>query len=366
MEAVWNKSAARTLFNPPRRLYCFYGEDDRQKDEAIALLRAAVVDESFADFDYEVIEAVGRSPEDILSAAGMAPFGSPSRLLVVRGAEIYRKREKSGDAERMAAGLARLGGSSCVALRVAAGEDEKSRGKTILTSRLDTAIKEQGVAVQCRPLAEEDLVDWVIGEAAREGKRIAPDAARRVVAAAQGSRDAMGHELEKALCYAGDSPVVTLAMVEATCSYDPEDVMFKLVDSISRRNAEQALRLLHELLRYDTKPQSVAGRLLALLARQLRLVAQAVELSQLRIDSQGVRNLPPEIAGELPSDGSIAAMAWKARDIYAAARGWNRVGLTQAFERMLECDLANKGGGEGSGDVVTNIELLILQLCGTK
>jgi DNA polymerase-3 subunit delta len=366
MEAVWNRAAAKTLFAPLRRAYCFHGEDDRQKDEAIAQLRQAVVDEGFADFDFEVLEADSRSPDEVLAAVGIAPFGSPARLVVLRGAEIYRKRERSGDAERLAAGIAVLSEGSCLVLRVGAAEDEKGRGKTVLTQKLDKAIGESGVMVHCRALSDEDLAEWVAAEAAKSGKRIEPAAARHVVATGRGSRAAIANELEKAICFAGDQPVVTLAMARATASYDPEDVMFKLVDAIVRRNADSALQLFHEILRYDPKPQAIAGKLLALLSRQLRLIAQANELARMRIDPAAVRNLPPEVAAELPQEGSITAMAWKARDIYAQGRGWSADLLTAAFGWMVECDLNNKGGGEGSEDVTTNMELLILRLCGVK
>jgi DNA polymerase-3 subunit delta len=324
------------------------------------------VDADFADFDFEVLEADARSPDQVLAAAGMVPFGSPVRLVILRGVELYRKRERSGDAERLAAGIAALGEGSCLVLRVGAAEDEKSRGKTVLTQKLDRAIGEAGVMVQCRALSDEDLAGWVGAEAARAGKRIEPAAARHVVATGRGLRSAIANELEKAICYAGDQPVVTLAMAQATASYDPEDVMFKLVDAIVRRNADAALLLFHEILRYDPKPQAVAGKLLALLARQLRLIAQANELNRLRIDPGSVRNLPPDVASELPQEGSIVAMAWKARDIYAQGRGWSGDLMASAFGWMMECDLNNKGGGEGSEDVVTNVELLILRLCGVK
>ena len=174
---------------------------------------------------------------------------------------------------------------------------------------------------------------------------------------------ALHNELEKAICFAGDAPYITLDMVEETCSYNPEDVMFKLVDAISNRNADRALRLFHEVLRYDTKPQSVAGRFLALLARQIRMLTQAHELGRRKQDANSVKNLPAEIAAELPGDGSIVSMSWKARDLFGAARQWTREDLVRAFTLLVDCDIANKGGEEGSEDVVTNLELLILQLC---
>ena len=151
--------------------------------------------------------------------------------------------------------------------------------------------------------------------------------------------------------------------VEAVCSYDAEDVMFKLVDAVSQKNADRALRLLQEVLRYDTKPQGVAGRLLSLLNRQVRLLWQARELMERRIESQAVRNLPADASAELPAEGAITQMAWKAGDLFRMARGWSRTSLLRAFDLLLSCDLANKGGEEGTGEVVTNLELLIARLC---
>src|SRR5579872_3185307 len=274
MEAVWRPRAAVELFEPIRRVYLFHGEDDPQKDDALEQLRARAVDESFLDFDYEILDADTRTPEEILAAAGMAPVGSAARLVVVRSAEVYRRRDRQSEAERLAQGIERLGQASCLALRVAAEEDEKSRGKTILSAKLDAACRAHGVTVHCRALSEQALVDWLCEVAADAGKRLPENAAQRLVQAAHGDRLALSNELEKAICISGKGPVITLEMVEMTCSYDPEDVMFRLVDSITQRDADRALRLLRELLRADPKPQSVAGRLLALLTRQYRMLVQ--------------------------------------------------------------------------------------------
>jgi DNA polymerase III subunit delta len=366
VEVAFAPASAKALFSPLRRVYLFHGEDDPLKDEAIALLRAATVDEAFSDFDYEVVEADRTPVEDILSSAGLAPFGSPARLLVVRGAELYRRRERQADADRLAQSVATLPPATCLALRVAASEDERSRSKTILSSKLDAAIKQHGAVVQCKALTDEALIRWLHTEAGNAGKQLTDEAAARLTQAAKGERIALAHELEKAICYVGDSSTITIEDVEATCSYDAEDVMFKLVDATSLRNADLALRLFHELLRYNPKPQAVAGRLLALLSRQYRLLIQAHGLAHLRVDPGSLKSLPPEVAADLPGEGSIVGMAWKARQLYGQARGWNDASLVGAMELLLECDLANKGGGEGSENVVTNLEMLIVKLCQAK
>jgi DNA polymerase III subunit delta len=365
VQVSFTPSSAKTLFNPLQRVYLFHGEDDPLKDEAIALLRAEAVDEGFADFDYEVVEADSCTVEEVLAAAALAPFGSPARLVVVRGAELYRKRERQADAERLAQGVASLAAATCLALRVAADED-RGRGKTVLTAKLDAAVRAHGALVECKALSEQALIGWLAAEARKAGKHLTDEAAARLIDAAKGERIALANELEKAVCYTGDAAAITIEDVEATCCYDAEDVMFKLVDAISRRNADLALRLFHEILRYDTKPQGVAGRLLALLSRQYRLLLQAHGLTKRRIDPGALKSLPPEVAADLPGEGSIVSMAWKARELYGQARGWDQASLTGAMELLLECDLANKGGGEGSEDVVINLELLIVKLCGVK
>ncbi len=362
-EIIYGPATRDRLLSPLRTVYLLYGEDDRQKDETIEFLRDRCVDPSFTDFDFEAVDVSTHTPTAILAAANMAPFGSERRLVVVRGAELLRRRERVSDAEQLAEGIAQLGSASCLVLRASAGEDEAKRGKTVITSRLDAAVRARGFLVKCRSLGVEDLQELAIAKTRAEGKILHPDAAERLVQAAGGDRDTLDNELEKAICYVGERPHIGLTDVDAVCSYDAEDVMFKLVDAVGQRNADRALALLEETLRYDTKPQSVAGRLLSLLTRQFRLLWQARELMARRIEAGAIRQLPAEVASELPAEGSIAGMAWKAGDLFRQARGWDRASLVYAFEQLVATDLANKGGEEGSEDVVTNLKLLVVRLC---
>ena len=363
MEATYSSSTAAGLFDPIRKAYLFFGEDDRQKDEALTILQGKALDPAFTDFDLEHLDADSAGADRILSAAAMAPFASSVRLVIVRRAEVFRKREMAGEAERLAAGIAGLGSGSCLVLRAGAGEDEGFRGKTALHPKLDAAIRDSGALVRFRALGEDQLTDWVISEAGAAGKRMSETAAQLLVQLAGGNRTVLRNELEKAICFAGDSAAIDAPMVEAILSHDPQDVTFKLVDAISRRNADRALSLFTELLRYENKPHSIAGRLLALLARQYSLLWQASELSRHGISPQAVKNLPPEIAEQLPSEGNIVSLSWKAGELFQMARVWNPQSLAQAMELLAQCDVDNKGGGEGSEDVRRNLEILIVNLC---
>jgi DNA polymerase-3 subunit delta len=113
----------------------------------------------------------------------------------------------------------------------------------------------------------------------------------------------------------------------------------------------------------------VAGKLLALLARQYRMLWQAKFLSEKRINPRDVRSLPPDLAGELPTDGNIAGLAFKAPELFAASKNYTWAELTESLEKLLLCDLANKGGvtdetGLFGSDPLRNLQILTLQLTG--
>ena len=351
-----------------RQVYLFHGEEDRLKEEAVAALTAHIVDAAFADFDREALSADSADAAAILAAAGQAPFGSERRLVIVNGLELWRERGKSAEADKLAEGLDRLPTTCCVALVVKAGDDE-GRRKTALTTKADNAVKRLGAVVNCQALKGENLADWIVDRVKREGKSINADAVQALMQTMGAEMRPLEMELTKLVCYIGDRAAITAKDVGLIVASSPEDVMFTAIDAICRRQTDRALLLLAELHRYDPKPQAVAGKLLALLARQYRMLWQAKFLSDQRVAPRDVRALPPELAAELPTESNIAQLAFKAGDLFTLSRTYTWSALTNALERMLLCDLANKGGvtdesGSFGSDPAGNLQILVIELTG--
>lgn len=368
MEFAYKSGAPEALWKPALRpVYLFFGEEDSLKQEALDALRRHVIVEDFADFDMETLDA-GASAESILAAAGQMPFGSERRLVIVKGIEPWRERGKQGEADRLAEGLERLPESACLVLIAWAGEDE-ARRKTAVTSKLDAAVKNTGILVACRALRGEALIDWIRARTEREGRQIDVDAATQLVDMIGGEMRSLEQEIRKLVCYVGDRETIRAQDVALLAASSPEDVMFTAVDAITRRQADRALLLLAELHRYDPRPQSVAGKLLALLARQYRMLWQARFLLEKRVAARDVRALPPDLAAELPAESSIVPLAFKASDLFSQARGYTSAEIATALERLLLCDLANKGGATEETDTfgtdpIRNLQLLALELTG--
>jgi DNA polymerase-3 subunit delta len=349
-------------------VYLFFGEEDRLKEEAITALTKRMIDPDFTEFDLEILDAGSATADAILAAAGQIPFGSERRLVVVKGMEQWRDRNRQSEAERLAEGLSRLAESSCLAL-MAAAEEEEGRRKTAVTVKLDNAVKKIGALVTCQALKGEDLAEWVAARAKREGKRFEGSAVTQLIQNIGSEMRPLEQEILKLVCYVGDRETITGQDVGKVVTSSPEDVMFTTIDAIVRGQTDRALTLLGELHRYDPKPQAVAGKLLALLSRQYRMLWQAKYLVDNRIHPRDVRSLPPELAGELPGESNIAQLAFKASDLFQQARSHSWGSLTKALERLLLCDLANKGGatdetGTFGADPVRNLQLLVLEMTG--
>jgi DNA polymerase-3 subunit delta len=176
-------------------------------------------------------------------------------------------------------------------------------------------------------------------------------------------------EILKLVCYLGERETITAQDVGTVVAASPEDVMFATIDAITRRQTDRALTLMGELHRYEPKPQAVAGKLLALLGRQYRMLWQAKFLGQKRVNPREVRSLPPAIAAELPTEANIAQLAFKAPELFAQAQTLSWEELARALELLLLCDLANKGGVTEESDVfgadpTRNLQLLALELTG--
>ncbi len=350
-------------------VYLFFGEEDRMKEEAVAAFVRHVVAADFADFDLEKLSANDSTADSVLAAVGQVPFGSERRLVVVRGMEQWRERGKQAEVERLAEGISRLTDSACLVL-VAAAQDDEDKRKTAVTVKLDNAVKKIGAIVACRAIKGEGLQAWVAEVARRDGKRIAPEAAEQLVRAVGTEMRPLEQEIIKLVCYVGERETITTQDVSRVVASSPEDVMFSTIDAICRRQTDRALTLLGELHHYDPKPQAVAPKLLALLARQYRMLWQAKFLADKRVNPREVRALPPDLAGELPSEGNIAGVAFKAAELFTLSRSYTWEELTHALDRLLLCDLANKGGvtdesGPFGGDLVANLQMLVMELTGT-
>lgn len=340
-------------------------EAGRKTAEAERLLRAAVADE-WLDFDSETVDGNTVTAERILAGVGIAPLGGTRRAVLVRDTQQMDSEEQ----KRLAEGLTRIPPSGLLLLHTGTPivDEGKTKRASVVTTELAGAVKKTGRVIDFALPRADDIRTWLVAEAKRRGKTLAPEAL--VLLAQLPGEDLLriGSELAKAATHAGDSALITVEDVEATLSRGPDDVIFKLCDAVGARRGPEALRHVAELFRGGGRPEAVAPRALVLLARQIRLLAQFKYLAGKGLAGRGAGAPPGEIVALLPGDGAAATlanprMAWMADKYVAQARNFSGSELIQRMERLLRADLALKGiegGGEAPQAV---LQRLVVELC---
>jgi len=339
------------------------GEDDETIREVCRLILEKHHDPSTTDFDLDVIDASQVSAGEIRSSVQREPVLGDVRFVVVQSCEVYRKREASKDVDLLVSTINKLTDRSCLVLTVKADQPTGRKPNSILTPKLDSAVREVGLVIQCPALRGDMLVRWVAQYVSQAGKQITREAAHLLSKRESTDRTSLTRELDKIIQYVGSRPCIEAADVQAVASHDPEDVIFKLLDAVSSRRTGEALTLLRIAAQYESKPQALAGRLLALLNRQFRLLYQARELRAVGVLPHQFGMLPEDLQQQLPSDASIVGMAWKGKALAHDADLWSRSELVRAFSLLVECDAANKGEETWLEDSLANLELLIVRLC---
>ena len=184
---------------------------------------------------------------------------APKRLVIVQSAEklVGVLREADGGADELQAFEAYLREPQPHATVVlVAGADLDRRMKaSLLLEKLATV-------VECDPLAGAgDAMAWVKAEAASEGVRIEPAAARLLAVLAGGDIGRLRTEFERALLFASGEGIITEAAVREVASAPTTQDPWAMTNAIERRETGDALREL--ALKFDAGefPLMILGQL---------------------------------------------------------------------------------------------------------
>lgn len=343
------------------------GAEASRKTREAHQIASKAADSDFADFDIDTLDGSTSAAERILSGAATAPLGIGRRVVLVRDTQQMDEAEQ----KKLAAGLARIPASGLLILHTGTPvvEDGKTKKQSVVATELLNAVKKSGKVLEFALPAAGDLREWVMAEARRLGKTLAPEALAMFAQLPADDVRRVQTELAKAAAHAGEENVViTGADVEATLSRSPDDVIFKLCDAVGMRRTPEALGHVSTLFRGGGRPDAVAPRALVLLARQVRLLTQFRYLGEKRMAGRGAGSITPEVMAYLPGDGAGGMltnprMAWMADKYVAQARNFTFAELTERMEKLLQADLMLKGITPGGDSPQSVMQRLVVELC---
>lgn len=267
---------------PP--IVVIFGDENHLKETTLeqtldALLPPAT-DRSFALCTYDGEQNPdqgGPTIVTVLEDLATLPFLAERRVVVVRRADAFitAHRERL---ERYAANPAPTG--------VLILECRTFPKTTRLYKAADAA---GGRLLECKRLFGRALVDFVVTEARQQGKRLAPDAAARLVDAVGQDTGTLASEVEKLCLYVGDAADIQLQHVHDLVGQTREEKVFAVADAAAAGRLPDALRLWQQVLDTDAAaPYRAVGGLAFCLRRWLTA-------HQLAAEGQPIRSIAPRV-----------------------------------------------------------------------
>jgi DNA polymerase III subunit delta len=310
--------------------YVLVGTESFLIERAIAAVREAVLDDGPPGFNDDTFHGGGLSAGSVIAAARTLPMMAPRRLVLVREGHAMAPAELDAIAKYLDAPPE----TTCLLFAA-----DKLDGRT----KLAKAAKKHRLVVEASPPKAGGLRAFATREAEARGHALDRTAAEALLESTSDDLSALDDALERLSLYVGPAQPIDVAAVEACVLPVRTDSIWALVDGISDRDTRRALRAAAALLA-DREPPL---RILAMVARQLRMVARMREALA---------------SGQAPDEACRTAGAppFKARDLARAAKRFGAGELRAAFSAVAAADRALKGSRRPH-DVV--LEEAVLRLC---
>ncbi|HEY3380034.1 MAG TPA: DNA polymerase III subunit delta [Armatimonadota bacterium] len=292
----------------------------------------------------------------ILSLAQALPFLGSGRLVMVRNIDLLPNDQQ----KKLAAAFASVPPMNHLLLIT--GEAETGKKPAKLAADLLKGVTAHGTVYDCSALSDEEAAQWVRDALTTWGQRIDPAALRLLLTRTGTELRRVQIEVDKLSLMVGEGGVIRLQDVELMTPKLAEESVFHLVDAVAARDAAHTLAVLRDLLEGQMESPF---RIFPMIVRQFRLIWQTKVLLDAgwrpKQDPSGF----PNALAILPEQHALALIGgWMGSKLAGPARQMSWGQLTQAYQALLECDMASKAiEGVPRQEMEIAMEMLCVKLC---
>ena len=320
------------------RAYCFYGDDDFQKGQAVRELMEAAADPGTRDFNCDVVRGNEVAAEALDTLLATPPMMASRRVIVIRDAHSLTKAAR-GALERY---LEHPSADAVLVLVVPAGERPEA-------SWLDRAY-----GIEFPPLAAERVPRWIVHYATTAlGTEITPEAASLLQRAAGTDLGQLAGELDKLVSY-GSGHVITEDAVSAVVGVRHGESLGDLLDAVAERNPARAAELAARVL---GQPKMTLVMVLMALTAQTIAIGWGLR-GRGGAAERDYYALLKETRVNTWRSWNEAVTAWA-----RAARSWTPEAVDEALDLLLAADRAAKETRHSSDEQL--LGWLVLAMCAT-
>ncbi len=314
-------------------VYFLSGEEDFLVQSAMERLTATVLAPAMKDFNFSVFDGQGASADEIQTAVNSLPAFSDRRLVILKNAD----RLPASEANRLVVYIKNPAPTTCFVCTARKFDARRA---------FFQALRSHATMIECRPLPDGQVSSWIRARARSMGRGISDDAVLFLKERMGSDLFALQNELAKAEISIGDEDTqreIGIEDVEAVCGASGSSTIFDLLNALSGRRTEGAIRAVSRLIDEGEPPL----RILSTLVNRFRLTWRV---------QRGMRS------GY--SDNALFRQfglgQWMGRAVLAAAKSYRESDLQWAFKRFIETDAGLKGGMLPPKMVM---EVLVMDLC---
>ncbi len=311
-------------------IYVLIGPEKFYHDQIIHLLTQKMFsDQGSRDLNEVVLYGTENTLAEVLSQATSYPMLAAKKLIIVREFE----KMKIQDAEIFTKYVNKPAKFSVLILSVS----EAPRNKVFQT------LSKLPGAVDCRPVSESRMPQWLMQYSKNLGYPMAPDAAHFLIANVGPSILALKNELEKLINFKGEPSEITIEDVQNTSGMYREANIFALQNALSRRQLAKSIEISHLLLESGIDETAVNAVLFAFFRKALI----AATLRRQNVNPAQIKQ-------------KMHLYDFQLRDFMETLKFFNVEQLKNVVILLHRFDLAKKGIAP---DSTKNLEILCYKIC---
>ena len=327
-------------------IYLLYGEDEFTIGETLSSMKQEVGSADVRDVNLTVFDGTQVGLDELMATASTVPFLAEKRLVIVEGLlgrferrSPSRSRPRNGGAQVSLGvweGLAEYLPQVPESTHIVFVDGPLTRSNPLL------AAVEPHATVRTFSLpGSGQLREWIRSRAAVEGIEIEPRAIDTLARTIGSDLRVVASELAKLSLYCSGAPI-RHEDVEAMVSHSRDANIFRAVDAILEGRAGDAVQMVHQILQSGRS----AGYILAMLARQVRLLILAKDLR--------ARRVPANEHGR-----RLGLSGYPLRKTLEQEGQFTPLRLVQVHRKLLDADLSIKSSALDEGLV---LDLLVTEL----
>lgn len=339
--------------NDLKPVYLFHGEEYYLIDDLIKRVKKAYIDDRFETLNYTVLEGKDTSFDKLINACETLPFMSEKKIVIIKDFPLFKNKNEIGeeldgftgtqDKKRLTKYIEDLGNYICLIFVEKVDSIRKN-------NFLYKAIKKAGDVVELKKLRGMDLDNWVQDRFKEHNRKISKSNLNYFIehtsylnSKQEKNLYDLENEILKIANYISDGEEITKEKMDFLMIKPLEMNVFNLLNSISQKDGEKAIRLFNEMY-ISNEPVLF---ILHMIVRQLR--------NMLHIKALKMKGY---MEGEINS--KVGLSPYEYRKVLNQSNNFSIPQLERALFHCLEADKSIK---TSSVDGRLALEILITNLC---